>query len=316
MTDRRRDYFFTLNNYEEGDYDNIKSFIEQETDYGLLCREIAPTTGTKHLHFYFYFKNKKTFSALKKLFPRANIQGAKGTPQQVKDYISKTDTSFFEYGEMPKQGKRNDIQEVLASVRSGETMRDIIPKATSLQSIKVAEVCFKYFEKKRDFKPMVYWYYGSTGTGKTRQAYEQFPDAYEKKSETKWWDGYDAHESVIIDDFRKHHIDFVELLKLLDRYPCKVEVKGGFRQLLARNIVITAPQHPKDMYEYCGEDVEQLLRRIDCIKLFSQPIVETKEDAPKDLQKVKPKKKVRSSQVQEITVQTAEIVGSNCEEDC
>lgn len=316
MSERERAYFFTWNNYEEADYDMVKQYIVANCSYGLLCRELAPTTGTKHLHFYFYFKNKKTFKVIKKIFPKANIKEALGTAEQCKVYISKTDKDFFEYGEMPKQGKRNDIQEVLASVRSGETMRDIIPKATSLQSIKVAEVCFKYFEKKRDFKPMVYWYYGSTGTGKTRQAYEQFPDAYEKKSETKWWDGYDAHESVIIDDFRKHHIDFVELLKLLDRYPCKVEVKGGFRQLLARNIVITAPQHPKDMYEYCGEDVEQLLRRIDCIKLFSQPIVETKEDAPKDLQKVKPKKKVRSSQVQEITVQTTEIVGSDCEEDC
>lgn len=270
---KRRDYFFTWNNYEGSDYDYVKNIIQSETDYGLLCREVAPTTGTHHLHFYLYYTNQKAFNKVKKQFPKANIQPAKGTAQQSKVYMSKTDKDFFEYGIQPRQGKRNDISEIVLAVQSGETMRELIPKSTSLQSIKVAEVCMKYFEQKRNVKPNVYWYYGTTGTGKTRMAWDMFPEAYEKKSETKWWDGYDAHADVIIDDFRKDHINFVELLKLLDRYPCKVEVKGGFRQLLAKNIVITAPQSPQDMYQYSGEDIQQLLRRIDNIKLFSHPIV-------------------------------------------
>lgn len=267
---KRRDYFFTWNNYEESDYNYTKGVIENDTDYGLLCREVAPTTGTKHLHFYLYFKNGKAFNVVKKMFPKANIQPAKGTAQQSRDYISKTDPEFFEYGTMPQQGKRNDIKQIVTAVQSGETMRTLIPQATSLQSIKVAEVCMKYFEQKRNWKTKVYWYYGATGTGKTRAAYDEFPEAYEKKSESKWWDGYDAHSDVIIDDFRHDHIPFVELLKILDRYPCKIEVKGGFRQLLARNIVITAPHSPQEMYKYFnGEDIQQLLRRIEVIKLFS-----------------------------------------------
>lgn len=311
---KHREYFFTWNNYEEDDYEYVKSYIETETRYGLLCREIAPTTGTKHLHFYFYFDTQKAFNAMKKKFPKANIKAAKGSAQQNKVYISKTDKDFFEYGEPPMQGKRTDISEILTSVQSGETMRQIIPKARSLQSIKVAEVCMKYFEKKRDFKPTVYWYYGQTGTGKTRAAYEQFPDAYEKKSESRWWDGYDAHEDVIIDDFRSSHIDFVEMLKLLDRYPCKVEIKGGFRQFLAKNIVITAPVSPQEMYQFQTEDVKQLLRRIDVIKLFSPPVIENKdalEVSPvyKALRNLKKIKKVID---EEITKSSAKVVCENC----
>jgi hypothetical protein len=43
-------------------------------------------------------------------------------------------------------------------------------------------------------------------------------------------------------------------------------IKGGFRQLKSKNIVITAPEHAKDMFffrEY--EDINQLIRRIDHI---------------------------------------------------
>ena len=199
----------------------------------------------------------------------SDIQMAKGTPQQAYEYITKFDKEPFELGDCPQQGKRNDIKKIVTSVQSGETMREIIPQATSLQSIKTAEVCMKYFERRRNWKTIVRWYYGDTGTGKTKYAWEQFPDAYEKCSQSKWWDGYDSHNEVIIDDFRRGHIDFVELLKIFDRYPMKVEVKGGFRQLLAKEIIITAPDHPRRMYELeSHENVEQLLRRIDYIKFF------------------------------------------------
>lgn len=43
------------------------------------------------------------------------------------------------------------------------------------------------------------WYWGEPGTGKTRKATDDHPQAY-KKLVNKWWDGYQGQKVVIMDD--------------------------------------------------------------------------------------------------------------------
>lgn len=116
----------------------------------------------------------------------------------------------------------------------------------------------------------MYWYYGSTGTGKTRAASGADPDAYWKNPAHKWWDGYQGESTIIIDDYRADFCKFSELLRLFDRYPYQVEVKGGTRQFLARKIYVTTPKSPALTWESrTEEDLAQLLRRITEVKHFS-----------------------------------------------
>ena len=54
----------------------------------------------------------------------------------------------------------------------------------------------------------------------------------------------------------------IEMLRLLDRYECRVETKGGMRQFKPLKIVVTSIEPPKDIYRGVGEDIKQLSRGI------------------------------------------------------
>ena len=69
------------------------------------------------------------------------------------------------------------------------------------QQLKYAENLKKYYEVKRNWKTEVKWYYGATGTGKTKMAYEEMVEEaqdedniYFSMDTGKWWEGYGAQD--------------------------------------------------------------------------------------------------------------------------
>ena len=258
-------YCFTWNNYTD---ENIETLKAQQYKYLVFGRELAPTTGTPHLQGYIYYQHQRTISAIAKQLKGIHLTPANGNPFANREYCTK-DNKFEEYGTIPKQGKRSDIIELKDAITETNSVRELVEQGSiiNLQGFKLAEKLIGYYENKRTSKPYVQWFYGDTGTGKSRKAYELFPDAYTAMSTNRWYEGYDGHKAVIIDDMRKDFCKFHELLRILDRYPLRIEVKGGSRQFVATNIIITSCYHPREMFE-TREDIEQLLRRIDKIEPF------------------------------------------------
>ena len=128
----------------------------------------------------------------------------------------------------------------------------------------MAESLMKYFEPKREIVPTIIWIWGESGSGKTRWVYENYTEVFRPVSH-KWWEGYDGHKTVLIDDIRADWCTWREILTLLDVYPLKVECKGGSRQLLAETIILTCDRPPEGVW--CNsEDVNQLHRRISEIR--------------------------------------------------
>lgn len=264
-TQRARSYTFTLNNPK--DVTELDSLKQLPVKYIIVGNELSKT-GTPHYQGYITFNNPTSFNTIKKAIPTAHIEVAKGTAQQNREYCSK-ESILLEVGSIGVPGKRNDLSEVRDTLDKSHRIRDIINTATSNQQIKYAYEYLKFSEPPRPIgKIEVHWYYGNSGTGKSRLAREENEDVF-IPYDYSHWEGYDGNKVVLLDDFRKNFCTFNELLKLTDIYPLRVRCLYGTRQLQATKIIINTLYSPLDTYN-TREDIYQLTRRITTCKKFHQ----------------------------------------------
>lgn len=267
---RSKYFVFTINNYTPEE-EFLLLFLQQPCTYICWGYEVGEEEGTPHIQGYMEFSyviDRKVVSKFKE-FNRAYLAQRKGTAEEAIKYCKKGG-NYFELGNVfvPKPGVRRDLDEVRECARDNG-MKEVSQWA-NLQQIRCAEKYLEYNESKRNWKPTVLWFWGPTGTGKSRMAHDLSVDPYIKSEGSKWWNGYDRHEHVIIDDFRDGHMSFNELLTLLDRYERRIECKGGMRQFVAKQIIITCNAPPSDLYcNVVDERKDQLLRRIDVIEEFT-----------------------------------------------
>nr|WAE42669.1 MAG: replication associated protein [Cressdnaviricota sp.] len=271
-----RAYCFTLNNPTEQELDHLKNVIPGCCRYGVFQLERGES-GTLHVQGYLSFRGQKTLSAVRnQLSERAHWESARGTALQNEAYCTKEDcrepgTVVFRHGEPPRQGRRTDLEPVYAAVLAKRPFSEIAATFPEeyVKHHRGLEALSSVLIEPRRFKTEVFWFFGPTGTGKSRKASELAPDAYYKMGTNKWWDGYCGHEDVIIDDYRRDLCTFSELLRLFDRYPMPVEVKGGTTQFVARRLFVTSPKSPSDTWDgQTAEYLTQLTRRIEHVFEF------------------------------------------------
>lgn len=262
---RARNYCFTS-------FKTTLDYDEEKLRYICWGEEVAGTTGRAHLQGYVEFPSGVTLSRAKAILgdPAVHLEARRGTSKQSIAYCKKEGGAFHVYGEPGRQGGRSDIELVRGLIGRGEGMRTILGEASNYQTLSIAKVALTYLECGRTDPPHVVWYYGPTGTGKTRRVVDETDDAdgdvWWANGGLRWFDGYDAHSVAVLDDFRPEWCKLSFLLRLLDRYPMRVEVKGGMRSWRATRIFVTCPKHPAECYLDCGEDIDQLLRRIHVIE--------------------------------------------------
>lgn len=272
MTGRYRCYCFTLNNYTVVEIVDIDNAVESR-DCSYLCYGVeVGDSGTPHLQGYLELDKATVLSTVKKIpgLYRAHFEPRKGTQEQAIEYCKK-DGKFYEFGQKKKDRagqNENLMQERLKIVKSkidaGAKVDDIFDidplvavrfdKWIERQSMKRKRV------RKEELRVLVY--YGKPGTGKTRRAYEQYPDIYAiPLGKDIWFNGYNEQEEVLIDDFCGQ-MQLKDTLRLLDRYPIQVPTKGGFTWWMPNTIIITTNLHPREWYDYSTrKDSEDALKR-------------------------------------------------------
>lgn len=259
MSKVAKSFAFTLNNYTD---DEILSIKNLDYNYLIFGYEKGKN-GTPHLQGTITFKKAMRENAVRKAIPRAHIEVVISLPDSIK--YCKKEGNYFE-DDKGTQGKRNDLI-ILADEIKNKPLNDVILSYPHMY-IKfhngMEKLASKYI-KPRNFKPIVIWLWGESGSGKSRSVVEFEKDLWISGKNLKWWQGYNNQEATLFDDFRGDFCTYHELLRILDRYPYEVEFKGGSTQLNSKRMYITSCHHPEDLYKSVTEDKIQLIRRIDMI---------------------------------------------------
>jgi len=259
--------------------DNPIEFDEKTMRYLIQGTEICPTTERPHLQGMVYWKNPRTIGACGKKYKTTFLQ-MKGTPKQASDYCKKGGT-YVEFGELPMQGKRTDLESLAQKLIKGETTVDeiIIDEPMTYHQYgrtleKIEDLSMR--KKFRTEMTTCDWLVGPTGVGKSHQAFENFtPETHYvyRHNDKGWWEGYKQQDYIVINDFRGQ-IPYDELLQILDKWPYYVPRRGREPMpFVSKKVIITSPLTPEDAYPRRTEKdkIDQLLRRVNVIHMSARP---------------------------------------------
>ncbi len=166
-------------------------------------------------------------------------------------YVWKDDTAVegtrFELGAKPiRVNSGEDWNKVWESAKTGDL--DSIPPRIRVLSYRTIRAIASDFTTPVGMEREVYVFWGPTGTGKSRRAWEEAGvGAYSKCPRTKFWDGYQTQGNVVMDEFRGG-IDVAHLLRWFDRYPVRVEIKGSTKPFWGTKIWITSNISPVEWF--------------------------------------------------------------------
>lgn len=241
-------------------------FLPEGVQYIKGQLESGGESGYLHWQVLVSFPKKVTLAKLKSYFG-TTVHAEPSRSDAANEYVWKEETRVagtqFELGQLAFQrNSETDWAKVLESAKAGrieEAPPDVLIRHyASLCRIRKD---YSVATRRTDVRAKVFW--GVTGSGKSHLAWEEAGDTcYSKNPSTKWWDGYRNEDHVIMDEFTGR-IDITYLLRWLDKYPCRVEEKGGDRPLVSTKFWILSNVDPRNWYPDATEDQRAaLLRRL------------------------------------------------------
>lgn len=266
-----RHLVFTINN----PVDEPQSLLEKFKPYVkyVIFQEEIGESGTRHYQGYAEFSKQTRYGWCCKHIAPGHYEKRQGSREAARDYCRKADTRVggpYEYGEWlaAGQGRRSDLDRVVALAREGMGYRQIAreePEALVKYPRGLRELV-QVFAPPREERLTVNLLYGSPGIGKSYFLKHKYGSEAYWKRPGKWFDGYDRHPVIVLDEYRGW-LPLAELLTLLDPYDLQVETKGGHVNVYATEIWITTNVHPRDWYSWSGRDDDwpALVRRFHAV---------------------------------------------------
>jgi hypothetical protein len=137
-------WVFTYNNYTEDQYQFIVALADK-VHYIIVGKEVGES-GTPHLQGFVCLKERKSLVGVKRFLGNdtIHVEVAK-SPADAAEYCKK-EGSFVEFGTVPKQGKRNDLEEFKIAVKNGTHLLKDVRENHSEVYAKYPRFCLEYLD--------------------------------------------------------------------------------------------------------------------------------------------------------------------------
>lgn len=288
-------WFGTHNDPEYLDQDELEEVCksnEQIIEWVVMYEEAAPTTGHVHWHSLVVYRKAARAHSCIELDPRGSWEKVRGHLTKAYEYVRKEGKKVFEWGHLPdkiqsflereeqserkrKAPTKTDLlwKEMVERAKRGDnSIRDERLYAHNMayfdQILAGAHECQRYQD---DLKTKNLWIVGPPGTGKSRIVWDYVEAnglSVYVKLQNKWWDGYNKHKIVLIDDAGENMKLLASHVKnWADRYPFTAEVKGGTRMINSSefHFIVTSNYHISDIFN--AIDAEAIERRFDVFEM-------------------------------------------------
>lgn len=293
---KSRKWQITLNNPQPKGYTHEKIKAElhalKSLKYYCMSDEIG---NTHHTHIYVCFSSPVRFSTLKNHFPQAHLEKAYGSSNENRDYIfkdgkwvndKKKETNLAdtheEWGTLPeeRQGARNDYAELYELIQEGKSNFAIIDEKpdfiNQLERIDRVRQIVQEEAFKEIFRNLsVSYFYGETGSGKTRSVMEKFgySNVYRVTNYKHPFDQYQGQDVIVFEEFQSS-LPINQMLIYLDGYPIALPCRYADKIACYTKVYILSNIDIREQYtdiqHHNQETWKAFLRRINIIKVFTQ----------------------------------------------
>ena len=278
--------------------------------YGPL--ELTEENKKPHLHFIIAFASPKMFKTVIKTLKSSeyHIECCRNFHAAVEYCLKNDPNDKLEYGEPLKQGLRNDLKKTLESSHYNvKEIQENNPDLYVRYRSGIEKICESKARenntldwlnltqdedgniKDKEYIPTrVHWFFGPTGTGKSRTVKKVVGDKVKKGvikpdeitiincfTSAGFAIGMINYKSkiLILDEFRGDCIKFSELLKIIDG--TTINIKGSEVYLHLEDIYVTSCYSPNEVYKNLGQtdSIKQLYRRLtECKHMMGDRVVD------------------------------------------
>lgn len=244
-----RYWCFTINNPNDHDDQQLSNLVSDAICHYMCYGREKGENETPHYQAYLELTRPQRFSWVKKRITRAHIEPRLGSRTQARDYCFKEDKSPVEHGTWipDRQGQRNDLV--------------VVQRLLEDSSIPIVDIAMDHFQSfcrynrffsdyramhtmERDSPTKVYVFYGPTGTGKTRAAYDM--NCHQMDYISPFFTDPESREVLLFDDISNPVSLFGRrlFLRITDRYPMKVRCLGKYVEWNPKVIIFTTNENP------------------------------------------------------------------------